>query len=375
MQNIENAVVSKEILEDVIRNLNYNKTIIDYYEFFSQNSGGITFNMKTLEGNTKRLRSCNRLWSIDKYEEQKIKDFVGTNLCRDKFCANCKKVRQAARMAKYIPVLETYKDRLFHLTLTLPNVPGEDLIYTYKKMANAFRKLIGYLEGRKKIKEIDFSSWGYEGAVRSLEVTFKGDSYHPHFHVGLVLNPNILSKKHITNTFSYDYKTGIAELKRLFSKEEILIQKVWYLLINDKKVNKANIEGIKAIRKELNEKNIESIGYSCTIDKFKEQDFAELFKYMTKEKDENGDLLTYENFVALYFGLYRVKQIQGYGCLYSVTDEIDLEEYEEKYIEFIDSIRKKEDPERVYQKPQDLVLDNQYKLISRKSYFKYLREL
>ena len=375
LQNIENAVVSKEILEDVIRNLNYNKTIIDYYEFFSQNSGGITFNIKTLEGNTKRLRSCNRLWSIDKYEEQKIKDFVGTNLCRDKFCANCKKVRQAARMAKYIPVLETYKDRLFHLTLTLPNVPGEDLIYTYKKMANAFRKLIGYLEGRKKIKEIDFSSWGYEGAVRSLEVTFKGDSYHPHFHVGLVLNPNILSKKHITNTFSYDYKTGIAELKRLFSKEEILIQKIWYLLINDKKVNKANIEGIKAIRKELNEKNIESIGYSCTIDKFKEQDFAELFKYMTKEKDENGELLTYENFVALYFGLYRVKQIQGYGCLYSVTDEIDLEEYEEKYIEFIDSIRKKEDPERVYQKPQDLVLDNQYKLISRKSYFKYLREL
>ena len=375
MQNIENAVVSKEILEDVIRNLNYNKTIIDYYEFFSQNSGGITFNMKTLEGNTKRLRSCNRLWSIDKYEEQKIKDFVGTNLCRDKFCANCKKVRQAARMAKYIPVLETYKDRLFHLTLTLPNVPGEDLIYTYKKMAKSFNMLVRYLDGRKKIKEIDFSSWGYEGAVRSLEVTFKGDSYHPHFHVGLVLNPNILSKKHITNTFSYDYKTGIAELKRLFSKEEILIQKIWYLLINDKKVNKANIDGIKTIRKELNEKNIESIGYSCTIDKFKEQDFAELFKYMTKEKDENGDLLTYENFVALYFGLYRVKQIQGYGCLYSVTDEIDLEEYEEKYIEFIDSIRKKEDPERVYQKPQDLVLDNQYKLISRKSYFKYLREL
>lgn len=375
MQNIENAVVSKEILEDVIRNLNYNKTIIDYYEFFSQNSGGITFNMKTLEGNTKRLRSCNRLWSIDKYEEQKIKDFVGTNLCRDKFCANCKKVRQAARMAKYIPVLETYKDRLFHLTLTLPNVPGEDLIYTYKKMAKSFNMLIRYLDGRKKIKEIDFSSWGYEGAIRSLEVTFKGDSYHPHFHVGLVLNPNILSKKHITNTFSYDYKTGIAELKRLFSKEEILIQKIWYLLINDKKVNKANIDGIKTIRKELNEKNIESIGYSCTIDKFKEQDFAELFKYMTKEKDENGDLLTYENFVALYFGLYRVKQIQGYGCLYSVTDEIDLEEYEEKYIEFIDSIRKKEDPARVYQKPQDLVLDNQYKLISRKSYFKYLREL
>lgn len=375
LQNIENAIVSKEILQDVIRNLNYNKTIIDYYEIFSQNSGGITFSMKTLEGNTKRLRSCNRLWSIDKYEEQKIKDFVGTNLCRDKFCANCKKVRQAARMAKYIPVLESYKDRLFHLTLTLPNVPGEDLIYTYKKMAKSFNMLVRYLDGRKKIKEVDFSSWGYEGAVRSLEVTFKGDSYHPHFHVGLVLNPNILSKKHITNTFSYDYKTGIAELKRLFSKEEILIQKIWYLLINDKKVNKANIEGIKAIRKELNEKNIESIGYSCTIDKFKEQDFAELFKYMTKEKDENGDLLTYENFVALYFGLYRVKQIQGYGCLYSVTDEIDLEEYEEKYIEFIDSIRKKEDPERVYQKPQDLVLDNQYKLISRKSYFKYLREL
>jgi hypothetical protein len=264
-------------------------------------------------------------------------------------------------MAKYIPELEQYKDNFYHLTLTLPNCCGSDLLYTYKRMASAFKKLIIFLDGRKIISGIDFSSFGYEGAVRSLEITFKGDSYHPHFHVGLVLNTQ-LHEKDIINKYSYDYRSTFPELKRVFSSEEVLIQKVWYLLLNNIKVTKKNIE-------ELEE------GYSCTLDKFPSDDYAELFKYMTKEKDELGNILTYENFVSLYYGTYRVKQIQGYGCLYRINDDGDLESLEAQYEEFIENIRKKESPMMVYEKPQDLLLDSEYQLISRKSYFKYLRQL
>lgn len=360
MESIDNAIVSKDLLQNVIDNISYNKIIIDYYSKF-QNECGMAFNPDTLQRATDRIRSCNKFWQLDKYQIQKIKDFKKTNLCHDKFCANCKKVKQAARMSKYIPVLELYKDKLYHMTLTVPNCSGVDLLSTYKRMAKSFKTLIRYFTGNLIIKGIDFSSWGYEGAVRSLEVTFKGDSYHPHFHVGLVLNIDVFDKK-IINTYSYNYKSGFAELKRLFSAYEIMIQKIWYLLINNIKVTKKSIFEL-------------DVGYSCTIDKFSEEDFAELFKYMTKERDEKGYILTYENFISLYYGLYRIKQIQGYGCLYKIKDDVDLEELDKKYKDYIQEIQKRESPEVVYEKPQDLVVDSEYKLISRKTYFKYLRQL
>lgn len=360
MQSIENAKIPKELLKNVCENIEHNKAIIKYYEKFS-NECGVTFNSDTLKRNSNRLEYCNKFWQLDKYETKKIKDFKKTNLCHDKFCANCKKVRQASRMAKYIPQLEQYQDKLYHLTLTLPNCVGTDLLYTYKKMAKAFKRFIEYLSGREKIKDVDFTTWGYEGAVRSLEVTFKGDSYHPHFHVGLVLNTE-LSKKKTRNSYSYDNRSGIRELKRLFSKEEILIQKIWYLLINGVKVTKKAIE-------ELEE------GYSCTMNKFAPNDYAELFKYISKGSDEDGSTLTYDNFISLYYGLYRVKQIQGYGCLYNMNDEGDLESLEIEYEEFIQEIAKKESPVTVYEKPQDLLNDSEYMLISRKTFFKFLRQL
>ena len=132
--------------------------------------------------------------------------------------------------------------------------------------------------------------------------------------------------------------------------------------MNGKKVNRTNLDDLEE-------------GYTCSMDKFKEGDYAELFKYMTKETDQKGNVLTYENFVGLYYALYRVKQIQGYGCLFRIKDDLDLEEYEEKYREYIENIRKKENPIEVAERPKDLLLDKKYSLISRKSYFKYLRTL
>lgn len=358
--DMKNITVEKEILQDVVDNIEYNQTIIGYYQKFSLDSS-VAFSKDLLSKKGERLDYCNKYWQLDKYEKQKIKDFKKTNLCHDKFCANCKKIIQAGRMARYIPELEKYKSKLYHLTLTVPNCSGQELNFTYKKMAKSFRTLIRYLDCRLKIKGINFSRFKYEGAVRSLEVTFKGDSYHPHFHVGIVLDFELGRKKDI-NTYSYNNKNGIRELKRLFSKEEILIQKIWYLLINDIKVTKSSID-------ELEE------GYSCAIEKFNEDDYAELFKYISKGSDEEGKTLTYDNFVSLYYGLYRVKQIQGYGCLYRIDDDIDLEELDKQYDEYIQEIRKKESPLVTYEEPKDLILDSEYTLISRKTFFKYLRQL
>lgn len=360
LMDIKKIIVDKKVLENVVENIKYNKTVIEYYDQFSKDSS-IAFGKDLLSKKGERLGYCNHIWKLDKYAAQKIKDFKKTNLCHDKFCANCKKVVQAGRMAKYIPELEKYKNNLYHLTLTVPNCPGPDLKFTYKKMAKSFKMLTYYLTGYKKIKGVNFERFGYEGAIRSLEVTFKKNSYHPHFHVGLVLNTTLHEKK-ILNTYSYNYNGSFVQIKRLFSKEEILIQKVWYLLINNIKVTKEAINELE-------------VGYSCTLDKFKEDDFAELFKYISKGSDESGNILSYDNFINLYYGLFRVKQIQGYGCLYKIDDNIDLEELDNQYNDYIQEIAKKEDPLVIYEEPKDLILDSEYTLISRKAFFKYLRLL
>ena len=358
--SLKGAEVLKDTLKDVAKNIKYNEIIVKYYYRFS-NESSIVFSKNLLEKKGDSIDYCNKFWLVDRYDKHKIKDFQKTNLCHDKFCANCKKVKQASRMAKYIPHIELYKDSLYHLVLTLPNCSGQDLRLTNKHMAKCFKSLINYLSGHNKIKGVNFGD-SYLGAIRSLEVTYNKYSYHPHYHVGLVLKDFKMGEKGHINKYSYDNRTGIKELKRLFSKEELLIQKIWYLLINRVTVNRKNID------------NLED-GYSCYMGKFAEGDYAELFKYMTKVTDENGSTLSYENFVNLYYGLHSIKQIQGYGVFYNITDDGDLEKLEEKYEKYINQLKEKESPVSSYEKPQDLVKDTEYMLISRKSFFKYLNEL
>lgn len=367
--NIENSILTDGFLKSVIENIDYNKRIIEYYVKYSFENENLKnlgeeffFDPGTILNNSINISSCNKFWELDKYESQKIKDFQRTNLCKNKFCSNCKKVIQSSRMARYIPELEQYQDNLYHLTLTQPKVNGSSLKNRIRHMSKCFRKLIRYIRGVDSIKGLNFDSWGYEGAVRSLEVVYNGDSYHPHYHVAIILNPDFMSNKDIINNFSYDYLKGIKELASLFSKEEILIQKIWYLLINEIRVTKDNIDNLE-------------LGYTCKMDKFNSDNYKELFKYLAKEVDQKGEVLTYDNFKTLYYSLYRVKQIQGYGCLYSIDDNLDLEAFELEYEELIERLNKKENPVKVIETPQELVKDKEYLLISRKSYFKYLNEL
>jgi hypothetical protein len=356
MGKLIKAMVPKTLLLNVVNNINYNKIIIDYYKKYAEELGEPK--KKTLENKVENIELCNKFWDIDVYHKSLVKDYKKTTLCKDKFCNNCKKVKQAARMAKYMPKLEKYKDYAYHLTLTSPTVPGEELKNKIKLMSKCYRELNRILNGTKVIKGLDFSSWGYIGSIRSLEVTYLDNIYHPHYHCFLVLEDLKMGLKDKTNNYSYSYY----KFHQGFSNEEVLIQKIWYLLINEIRVTKNNIDKL-------------DIGYSCKMDKLQEGAYNELFKYMTKEVNDSGNVLTYENFKTLYEALYRVKQIQGYGCLYQVTDEGDTESMIKEYQKLIDELQKIENPENVLERPQDLLLDKKYTLISRKSYMKYLKDL
>jgi Plasmid rolling circle replication initiator protein and truncated derivatives len=357
--NVEDFEIDKEYIQTVHNNVAYNNVIIDYYKKFYNELGKNRNPYNLSKSRVASLKNCNKFWAVDVYELSSIKDFVSTNLCRDKFCNNCKKVKQASRMSKYIPELEQYKNNLYHLTLTIPNVKEEYLKETVKKMPKAFQRFMRYLSLRSKLGFINLSQYGYRGAIRSLEITFKEDSYHPHYHVALVLNEDIdMTRKH-RNTYSTDF-LGNREDK-LFTDLEIIIQKLWYLCYNDIHVNSVNFNKLAQ-------------GYSCNLDKFKENDYAELFKYMTKETDEINNILTYGNFKALYLSTYKLKQIQGYGCLYKISD-VDIEdEVNEVYSSIKSFLEYEETPKNVLETQINLLNDNNYTLISRKKIHQYIKK-
>lgn len=381
-QLFEDISIKKDYVNQIIKNNEYNeKVVIKYYEVlqqelttyevdeisFTDDIGEVNFTRvkgfetKDFTNKIKSINECNTVWLLDKYKHQKIKDFKKTNLCKDKFCNNCKKVKQANRMVRFIPHIEAAKENysLHHLTLTVPNCKGSELHETIKNIFKSFAYLIDYLKLKKKIKGLDFEPYSYVGALRSLEVTFKGDNYHPHLHCIIALDKDFTHKKDNINTYSYSYY----KLTRLFSDFEVLIQKIWYLLINGTKVTKKAIDSLEE-------------GYSCTMDSIEESSYYEVFKYMTKATDEKNEVLTYENFKDLYFSLYKVRQIQGYGIFYNIKDDDNItEEVDELYDVIVNLLQAKEKPVEIIESPQDVVQDKEYTYISRKRIFSYLKNL
>lgn len=349
----DNFKVDKDYLLKVHNNNQYNHVILSYYDRLKKEGKMISKNK------IKSIEECNKYFLIDKYNYNLVKDFKRTNLCKDKFCNNCKKVKQAARMSKYIPELEPYSDNLYHLTLTIPNVSGKDLKKTIKNMSKSFSRLMDYIKGKQVLSFYNFKQLGYLGSIRSLEITFNGDNYHPHYHCCFAFT-NLNLDKIIKNKYSIDHYHKKED--KLFSEFEIVVQKIWYLLINNMRVCSDNF-------------NILEDGYSCNCDKFKEGDYKQLFKYMTKETDENKNVLTYENFKVLYDSTFNIKQIQGYGCFYRISDTDLDDEVDKVYTDIIDLLKKDEVPISMLETPFDLLNDNRYSLISRKKVFQYLKEL
>jgi hypothetical protein len=364
MLGISDVAIDRAHLKSANKNVFYNKKVAEYYERLMKDPFHSDL-MLRIDRKLEKLESCNRYWELDVYKKGEVKEFLSTILCGDKFCNNCKKVKQAHRMRQFNGhIMKSAKEsNLSQLVLTVPNCNGEELSDTIRRMFKSFTRLITYFKESKRIKGLDFGKLiNYKGAIRSLEITYQGDEYHPHLHVLIAHKKSFGKGKHI-NKYSFD-KHNKKDIRK-FTDFEILIQKIWRLLNTGIEVKLENIKDL-------------DIGYSCTMDKFKEDDFLELFKYMTKAvTEEEGKVMTYENFKELYFTLNRVRQIQGYGIYYNVKDtEITEDVFEDtmtEYDELIESLRQKENPERVDQTLAELVKEDNYTVISRKRIGHYIR--
>jgi len=94
--------------------------------------------------------------------------------CNNRFCKICNRIRTGKLINGYSDQLLTLSDPQF-LTLTIPNVPAEELRDTVKIMLKTIRKI---QDNRRKACKPLITG------VRKLECTYNVDrnDYHPHYH-------------------------------------------------------------------------------------------------------------------------------------------------------------------------------------------------
>lgn len=381
----ENLILHEEFLS-VSKRVHYNQFIGEFYERFAEeNQMPIRVqDDKVIYGNDpnfirrgKRIKECCRDWTFDFFKKSGYKNLIRVNRCTDRFCLNCQAMAANQRFMQYSPILDSFtKDYdLYHIVLTVPNVDAERLADTVTLMLDRFSYMIRYFDGRKNVRNVDFSKYGYVGAVRSLEITVskKNGSYHPHLHCIFVLKKNLDMPKIYWNSFSDD-KTGRTE-SRLFSEFELLIQRIWCLLILRKEVTKRNIENIGAICDYPD-------GFSCMAD-LSNGAYHEIFKYAIKGSFKNETLFKYEAFKTLYSALFNRKVYQTYGCLqmYDFNDydeSLGMDAKDAAFELFLAGLLKEELPERIEEILATILkhtFDGTYKYISKATYSRHFRVL
>lgn len=129
-----------------------------------------------LEKTAESIRTCGRhigITNVDGYAKILKADF-----CRQRLCAVCAWRRQSKFVAQMTPTLTLLENRGYKFvfaTLTVNNIPYEDLEETINNMLNAFHLLIR----RRRVVR------AWKGVTRSLELTYKAedDTLHPHLHL------------------------------------------------------------------------------------------------------------------------------------------------------------------------------------------------
>lgn len=345
----------KGTFDKINRRTKKNETLAGYYEDLAEDfKEGLGYEKETLLTRAEWLRKCCQYWDVDYYKLQGVKDVIRTNRCKDRFCDCCGSAQAKQREEKFTPFLDELSKKydIYHIVFTVPNPEREVVQSTVTEMYSKFSRIIRYFQGAKKIKGVDFTKYGFIGAIRALEITKSKvyENFHPHFHCLFIFRKGVAKfmgeKKHV-NAYSFNNpdikrshkKIEYGQPERFFTDFEILLQKVWRLLMDGVKVTAENLD-------------ICSLGYSVIADNACGK-YHEVFKYATKgifKDKEEGCIGNYYDFVAMFFTLYRRHVIQGYGVLRGFNFEEPAKlEADEKYNEVIATLRALEDPQRIFE--------------------------
>lgn len=209
------------------------------------------------------------------FDKHKLKrgSFCKTRLCPT--CAKRKSLRWIFALSLFIEyVNSTYDYEYLLLTLTAPNVNGDDLHDELKKYSKAFDQMLK----RKKYKAI------VQGFIRKLEITYnkKTDTYHPHYHVIIAVNKSYFKDKD------------------LYIKRDTWL-KDWQRAMNDSSITQVDI------RKVYDKSTVDTDLTKSSI----QTGILEVAKYTAK----SGDYLISEDvFVTFWNSLKHMREFTFGGC-------------------------------------------------------------
>lgn len=158
--------------------------------------------------------------SFDKHKLQRG-SFCCTRLCPT--CAKRKSLRWIFALSLMIEYVNSKYDNYEYLllTLTAPNVKGDDLHDELKKYSKAFDQMLK----RKKYKDV------IEGFIRKLEITYnkKTETYHPHYHVIIAVDKTYFKKGYINrDTWLSDWQRAMkdssitqVDIRRVYNKSTV----------------------------------------------------------------------------------------------------------------------------------------------------------
>jgi plasmid rolling circle replication initiator protein Rep len=320
------------------------------------------------EKKAERMKNCLDMWIWDKYEKNKILDLLKVNRCMNyRFCPNCRTLHLAKQLHKFSPHFKKYLDEgylPFLMTLTIPNISGDELSSTITRMGTIFKKFWTRFHNNDhmgfKGRYVDFVA-----CVRILEITVQktdNNMYHPHFHCMVFIksddyyNSNHIFHKSIPGAWSNKHNSQLFN-----SLLDIQIAKLWYLFYNDMKIKDYyNLSD-----------NIFDL-YQCDIRECElPNGLFEVFKYTFKDTD----IKTFDNFETLVFAMRNKRLMTTHGLLYKLNlEEVDDEG---KKIDLQDFIVDYEDPEQVITKEINTLTTvyNEYTKISRFSAHKHLKDI
>lgn len=245
----------------------------------------------------KRVRFCGSSLTYKVDVANGSKKLFSADFCKVRLCAMCawrRSLKVFAQVSKVMDMLcGTKKYNFIFLTLTVKNCNAEQLSQEIDKLFYGFKKLMLKTSVKKAVK----------GWFRALEVTHNTnrhsksyDTYHPHFHVILQVNPTYFKTKGYLK--HKDWITMWREVMNLDYDPEVNIQKAKaknisgavaeiakytvkdkdYIIEHDESLTD---ESVKTLDAALRNRRLTAFGGMM----------KEIHKQLELDDEENGDLI------------------------------------------------------------------------------------
>ena len=266
------------------------------------------------EKNLELITNCGSFLEFWTTETQDKSRLTKANYCKNRFCPMCawrKSLKDSLRnriILEHLGFELNDPYRFLFLTLTIPNVRGDELDNSIKHLYESFKRL----QQRKAFKDLS------QGTIRKLEVTYQShefvtkenlkkykksglkigdklssyDTYHPHLHVLIAVN-----------------RSYFTDSKIYLSQKEWL--KMWQETTKDNTITQVDVKAVKELSK---------VNDMIASDKV----FKELSKYTAKDKDylANG-----EDVFDCFYRSLKGKRIINYSGVFKTAKKLFHEGY------------------------------------------------